>query len=103
VPVRKEARFPVSFDVEAAANGGGAANALALNLSASGMLIETEVALSVQDDVQLAVGLPVSIDTLRIAAHVVRQATPSQFGLEFRSLGPLESRRIQGYLATLGA
>jgi len=103
VPVRKEARFPVSFDVEASANGGGAANAQALNLSASGMLIETEVALKVQDEVQLQIGLPVSIDPLRIPARVVRVAAPSQFGVEFRGLGPVESRRIQGYLATLGA
>jgi CheY-like chemotaxis protein len=103
VPVRKEARFPVSFDVETSINGGGPANAQAVNLSASGMLIETEVALNVQDDVQLQVGLPVSIDPLRIPAHVVRLAAPSQYGVEFRSLGPLESRRIKGYLATLGA
>ncbi len=103
VPVRKEARFPVSFDVEASINGSGAANAQALNLSASGMLIETEVALKVQDEVRLQVGLPVSIDPLRIPGQVVRVAAPSQFGVEFRGLGPVESRRIQGYLATLGA
>lgn len=103
VPVRKETRFPVSFGVEAFSNGGGAANAQALNLSASGMLIETAVALEVLDEVQLQFGLPVAIDTLRVAGQVVRLAAPSQFGVEFRRVGPEESRKIQGYLATLGA
>ena len=102
VPVRKEARFPVSFGVEASSNGSGSANAQALNLSASGILIETEVPLQVQDEVQLQIGLPVSIDPMRIGGQVVRLAAPSRFGVEFRGLRPEESRRIQGYLATLG-
>ena len=103
VPVRKETRFPVSFAVEASSNGGGGANAQALNLSASGMLIETEIALNVLDEVQLQFGLPVAIETVRIAGQVVREAAPSQFGVEFRGIGAKESRQIQGYLASLGA
>jgi hypothetical protein len=103
VPVRKEARFPVSFGVEASSNGAGSANAQALNLSASGILIETEVPLKVQDEVQLQIGLPVSIDPMRIGGQVVRLAAPSRFGVEFRGLRPEESQRIQGYLATLGS
>jgi hypothetical protein len=103
VPVRKETRFPVSFGLEASSNGGAAAKAQALNLSASGMLIETEFALKVLDEVQLQIGLPVAIDTMRVAGQVVRLAAPSQFGVEFRRVGPGESRQIQGYLASLGA
>jgi hypothetical protein len=102
VPVRKETRFPVSFDVEASSNGGGAATAQALNLSASGMLIETKAPLGVQEQVQLQIGLPVSVEPILVAAQVVRVASPSQFGLEFRGMAPADSRRIQGYLATLG-
>jgi CheY-like chemotaxis protein len=102
VPVRKEARFPVSFRVEAT-NGGGVASAQALNLSASGMLIETASTLGVRDDVQLLFRLPPTPDPLRVGAQVVRLAAPTQFGVEFRDVGPEESRRIQGYLATLGA
>ena len=103
VPIRKETRFPVSFGVEASSNGGGAANAQALNLSASGMLIETECALKVLDEVQLQIGLPVVIDPMRVAGQVVRLAAPSQFGVEFREIAPEDARRIQGYLASLGA
>lgn len=102
VPVRKETRFPVSFEVEASANGSGPANARALNLSASGMLIETEASLQIRDDVRLQIGLPVSVEPLRLSGQVVRLASASQFGVEFRRLAPEQARRIQGYLATLG-
>jgi DNA-binding response OmpR family regulator len=102
VPVRKEARFPVSFDVEASANG-RAEDAQALNLSASGILIETRASLAVRDDVQLQFRLPSAGDTVRVGGQVVRLAAPAQFGVEFRGLGPEEARLIQGYLATLGA
>jgi PilZ domain-containing protein len=103
IPVRKEARFPVSFGVEASSNGGEAADAQALNLSASGVLIETEFALKVLDEVQLQFELPPTTDPVRVDALVVRLAAPTRFGVEFRRVGPDESRRIQGYLATLGA
>ena len=103
VPVRKEARFPVSFAVEASSNGGGPANAQALNLSASGMLIETASDLGVREELVLLFRLPPASDSVRVAGQVVRLAAPTQFGVEFRRVGPEESRRIQRYLATLGA
>ena len=103
VPVRKETRFPVSFQVEATSDGNGAATAQALNLSASGVLIETEVPLHMQDEVQLRFGLPVTVEPMPVHGQVVRLAAPSRFGVEFRRLGDKESRRIQGYLASLGA
>jgi DNA-binding response OmpR family regulator len=103
VPLRKETRFPVSFGVEAAANGGAAANAQALNLSASGMLIETAAALGVREEVELQFRLPPAPDPLRVAGQVVRVAAPTQFGVEFRQVAPEVSRRIQRYLAHLGA
>jgi DNA-binding response OmpR family regulator len=104
VPVRKEARFPVTFDVQAALGDGGAAEqAQALNLSANGMLIETAAALAVRDDVQLTFRLPRSKHPLRLMGQVVRQASPTQFGVEFRDLVPDSARQIQGYLSTLGA
>ena len=103
VPIRKEARFPVSFEVEASSNGSGAVEAQALNLSASGMLIETASALGVQEEVRLQFRLPPQADPVRVFGQVVRLAAPTRFGVEFRGMGPVESRRIQGYLATLGA
>lgn len=98
VPVRKEARFPVAFAVEASNGSGSAANAQALNLSASGILIETAAALGMQDEVHLQFRLPPAPDSLRVEAQVVRQAAPSQFGLEFRRVGADVARRIQRFL-----
>ena len=103
VPVRKETRFPVSFEVQAASNGSGAANARALNLSASGMLLETAAAVGLQEELRLQFRLPADSTPVRVAGQVVRVASPSRFGVEFRRLAPEEARRIQGYLATLGA
>jgi hypothetical protein len=103
VPVRKEARFPVSFGVEASSNGSTAADAQAVNLSASGMLLETAAPLSMQEEVQLQFRLPPAPDAVRVDAQVVRMATPRQFGVEFRRLGADVSRRIQRFLAALKA
>ena len=103
VPVRKEARFPVSFDVQAATSSGATEQAQALNLSASGMLLETSAALGVRDDVQLSFRLPMSKQSLKLLGQVVRQAAPTHFGVEFRDLGPEDARLLQGYLQTLGA
>ncbi len=100
VPARKEARFPVSFGVEAS-SAGEAANAQALNLSASGMLLETAAPLGMQDEVQLQFRLPPAPDQLKVEGQVVRQAAPSQFGVEFRRIGPEVARRIQRFLSHL--
>jgi CheY-like chemotaxis protein len=98
VPIRKEARFPVSFGVDASNGTGTGANAQALNLSASGMLIETASSLGMQEEVQLQFRLPPAPDPVRVEAQVVRQAAPTQFGLEFRRVGADVARRIQRFL-----
>jgi DNA-binding response OmpR family regulator len=98
VPARKEARFPVSFAVEASNGAGSPANAQALNLSANGILIETAAALGMQDEVHLQFRLPPAPDSVQVEAQVVRQAAPTQFGLEFRRVGAEVARRIQRFL-----
>lgn len=103
VPVRKEARFPVAFGVETSSSGagGGKSDAQALNLSASGMLIETATPLAMQEEVELQFRLPPAPNAVRVSGNVVRMASPSQYGIEFRRLGPDEARRIQKYLDAL--
>ena len=103
VPVRKEARFPVSFVVEATSDGGAAGEAQAVNLSASGMLLETPAPLEMQQEVQLQFRLPPAPDPVQVEAQVVRMAAPKQFGLEFRRVGADASRRLQKFLAALKA
>ncbi len=102
VPARKDARFPVSFQVEAASDGGRPEQAQALNLSVSGMLLETQAPLGLRDDVRLRFTLPHAKAPLTVRAQVVRIAG-TQFGLEFRGLGEGDSRQLDGYLTTLGS
>ena len=102
VPARKDARFPVSFQVETLADGGRPEQAHAVNLSASGMLIETQAPLAIRDEVRLRFTLPRSAQAIAAAGQVVRVAGGSHFGIEFRGLAADVSRQLTGFLATLG-
>jgi DNA-binding response OmpR family regulator len=103
VPARKDARFPVAFQVEALADGGRPEQAQALNLSASGMLIETQAPLGVRDEVRLRFTLPKSGQPISTGGQVVRVAGGSQFGVEFRGLAEKDAKQIAGFLSILGA
>ena len=103
VPARKDARFPVAFQVEAASNGGRPEQAQALNLSVSGILLETQAPLGLRDDVRLRFTLPRTPAPISMRAQVVRMAGSSQFGLEFRGLGADEARQLEGFLSTLNS
>src|SRR5688572_4396250 len=73
VPVRKEARFPVSFNVEATIPGAPAPEpAQALNLSQNGMLMQTSAALRIGDALALQFRLPDKEDQVRAGGRVVR-------------------------------
>ena len=102
VPVRKDARFPVSFRVDTLGAGDDAAPAQALNLSASGMLLEAVASLSVGDEVELQFRLPDSERVLRARGRVMRIATPGQFGMEFQAPAAEDVQHIQRFLDTLG-
>ena len=84
VPVRRDARFTVHFDVDAVPGVGDPAAALAVNLSMSGMLLESPIPLSVGDEVQLSFQIPESEAQVKAVARVVRLAGPGQYGVEFR-------------------
>jgi CheY-like chemotaxis protein len=84
VPVRRDARFTVHFDVDAAVGVGDPAAALAINLSMSGMLLESPIPLSVGDEIRLSFQIPDSEARVQAAARVVRLAGPGQYGVEFR-------------------
>ena len=103
VPARKGARFPVSFQVETLADGGRPEQAHAVNLSATGMLIETQAPLAIRDEVRLRFTLPRSGRAIAAAGQVVRAAADARFGIEFRDLGDQDSKQIAGFLSTLGS
>jgi DNA-binding response OmpR family regulator len=101
VPIRRNIRIPVDFAVEAVADGRGA-RALALNLSANGMLIESSRPLRLGDELQVAFSLPGDDGPQRGLARVVRQAAASQYGVAFLALDP-GGERIERFVASVGA
>jgi hypothetical protein len=102
VPVRKEARFSVSFRVETWADGAGRPEpALALNLSRHGMLMEASGDLRVGDHLQLSFPLGEEPAPARVGGRVVRVAAPTQFGIEFHDVDAALSERLAHYIETL--
>jgi CheY-like chemotaxis protein len=100
VPVRKETRFSVFFKVETSAGGDPAPiMATAMNLSVSGMLLETPNALAVGDDLHLQFRLPELDELVKATARVVRQAGPRRFGLEFEDINAQGAESIRRYVA----
>jgi CheY-like chemotaxis protein len=95
VPARKDARFPVQFHVTGRW-GIETVPALAINLSLHGMLVETHVEITIGDEIGLLFRLPGGQVSVLGTGRIVRQAGPTQMGLEFTRLeapgrGALES------------
>ena len=98
VSVRKDARFTVHFDVDTATLAGDPAAALAINLSMSGMLLESPIPLAVGDEIQLSFQIPESKSQVKAAARVVRLAGPGQYGVEFRRVEGDASDRLRAFV-----
>jgi len=99
VPVRGEARLPVQFELEARmATGVHAAVAMAINLSVSGILIETDFDLHVGDDVDLRFHLPEMETTVVGCGRVVRHAGRRRYGIEFYGLEGEGSEAVERYV-----
>jgi CheY-like chemotaxis protein len=98
VPPRTRARVPVSFRVVAFALPERTVPAVALNLSVSGMLLESEEAVGLGDELDLSFALPPEEAALRPRAEVGRLATPRQCGVRFVALSPADRARVQRYV-----
>ncbi|PYQ11841.1 MAG: hypothetical protein DMF80_20750 [Acidobacteria bacterium] len=102
VPVRREARLPVEFEVDAHGSPLGVRfPAQALNLSRSGILIETAAELRVGDELELEFQL--AGDGVVARGRVVRQAGPRLFGVEFAPLVPGAAERIERFVGAAEA
>ena len=102
VPVRKEARFSVSFRVDTFAGDAGAAEpALALNLRQSGMLMEATGDLRVGEPLQMQFPLGEEPPPVQTHGRVVRVAAPSQYGIEFTDVDADVSTRIRHFIENL--
>jgi DNA-binding response OmpR family regulator len=102
VPIRREIRIPIRFAVEAAA-GLREIPALALNLSANGMLVECHPALAVGDELGVSFSLPGNAAMVACRTRVVRQAGADQYGMAFLALDGGGRQRIEAFVATVKA
>jgi hypothetical protein len=99
VPVRKEARFSVSFRVDTYAPGaGGPEPGLALNLSLHGMLMQTSVPLRVGEQVDLEFPLGEDPAPVRVHGRAVRQAGGTNYGIEFTDVEAEVAARLRRFL-----
>jgi len=103
VPARQDARFAVRFDVETLAGPGGSAfHGTALNVSRSGLLLESPVPLRVGDDLRLSLLLPEAVEPVTGAGRVVREAGAGRCGVAFGPLDAPGQERIQAFVESLG-
>jgi hypothetical protein len=102
VPIRKDIRIAVQFDVEASARG-PAVPALALNLSAHGMLMESHVALAVGDELSVTFLLPGDAVPVTCGARVVRQAAATQYGVGFLAFDREDKGRVDRFVSSAKA
>ena len=97
VPARREARLPVEFGVDTLGTGvGERLPAQAVNLSRSGMLIETMFDLGVGDEVELEFSL--EGEEVLARGRVVRRGEPRLFGVQFAPLPEYAAVRIERFV-----
>jgi hypothetical protein len=98
--VRQELRVPVRFEMEARTGDGvDSQTATVVNISVSGMLIDSPFPLHIGDDIDVSFQLPDSETVIRGTGRVVRQAGRTQFGLEFYGLEGDGRELIAAYIA----
>ncbi len=103
VPGRREARFPVAFQVEALTPGSARTErGLALNLSVNGLLMEASVALHVGDELDLAFRVAEGEEAVNVRGRVMRLAGGDRYGIEFSALPAKTASRLRHYLDGLG-
>jgi DNA-binding response OmpR family regulator len=101
VPVRREMRVPVRFEMEARSGDGvESQTATVLNISVSGILIDSGFPLRMGDDLDVSFQLPDSEVVIRGTGRVVRQSGRTQFGLEFYGLEGEGRDLIAAYIAS---
>lgn len=101
IPLRRDARIAVHLRLERPLVESVAVG-LALNLSLHGMLVEAHAPLGMQERLAFAFRLQQD-DREKVSGEgrVVRQAGPSQFGVEFERLDYAGAARIQHFVASL--
>ncbi len=94
LPQRRDARLAVDLRVDAQV-ADDLVTAMVVNLSPAGMLIQSPVPLEIGHEIDFAFRLPDRPRLVSGTGRVVRQATPTQFGVEFLLIEDEDRERIR--------
>ena len=86
VPSRRDVRIPVRLQVAASSGFGATVPVLALNLSSTGILLESNHPLNMGDEVNVAFRFEESGEIFSANAHVTRTAGPNRYGATFETV-----------------
>jgi DNA-binding response OmpR family regulator len=101
VPTRKDSRIEVDLRVRGEAEE-QAIRGRALNVSSTGMLVQTAVALSVSSEVAFRLELPgfaTSSGEVEGRARVVRQSASGEYGMSFVEMEPIGAEMLRRFLS----
>jgi CheY-like chemotaxis protein len=102
LPLRREERLGVSLKVDAQV-ADDLVSATIVNIGVNGMLIQSPVPLEVDREIQFAFRLPEQPVLISGSGRVVRQAAPTEFGVEFLILDSEDRERIRALLDAAAA
>lgn len=104
VPARRHGRFSARFAVHAYAGvAGGSGQAVALNLSVNGVLLESAFPFAVGDELSLELELSEAGPTVMVAGRVVREAGAGRFGIDFGRLEGEAAQQIRRFVESTQA
>jgi CheY-like chemotaxis protein len=102
VPTRRDVRIPVRLQVAASSGFGATVPVLALNLSATGVLLESNHPLNMGDEVNVAFRFEETGEIFSATAHITRTAGPSRYGATFETISRGE-QALRTFLAGTSA
>jgi CheY-like chemotaxis protein len=97
LPLRREDRLQLALRVDAQV-ADELLSATVVNICVHGMLIQSPVPLEIGREIQFAFRLPGQPVLISGSGRVVRQAAPTEFGVEFLVLDAEDRERIRGLL-----
>jgi len=86
VPARRDVRIPVRLQVAGGSGFGSTVPVLAQNLSATGVLIESNHPLNMGDEISVALRFEESGQLFSATAHITRTAGPNRYGARFTAI-----------------
>jgi hypothetical protein len=102
LPLRREERLELSLRVDAQV-ADDLVSATIVNIGVNGMLIQSSVPLEIGREIEFAFSLPEQPVLISGSGRVVRQAAPTEFGVEFLRLDAEDRERIRALLASAAA